>query len=71
MLMMTMTMMTLNITIMNSDDYYNDDDVDYNKDDYVVGDEVQDNVNGYYNIWIYLENMMMTASSLLAENSSA
>jgi hypothetical protein len=32
---------------MNSDDEYNDDDVDYNKDDYDVGDEVQDNFNGF------------------------
>jgi hypothetical protein len=57
---------------MNSDDEYSDDEVNYGKDDYGFGDEVQDQVNGFfYNILIYLERMMMTASSLLAENSSA
>jgi hypothetical protein len=31
----------------NSDDEYNDDDVNHDKDDYGVGDEDQDHVNGY------------------------
>jgi hypothetical protein len=42
-----MLMMTLTIMLMNSDDEYNDDDVNYDKDYYGVGDEVHDNVNGY------------------------
>ncbi len=48
---------------MNSD---NDD-----KEDYGSGDKDQDQVKVFENIWVYLERMMMTASSLLAENSSA